>query len=593
MTPPDTPSGWQRWWPLLLAIGIGLVAWQMSSGWYETLPRQEGLPQPPVNGVTLLRVILLIEAATLALVSVLGWRVAPLPLASRLSGHQDRDDPNDLSSRHANLWLLLIVALAVGLRLYRLDADLWIDEISPINDYMSMSVPQIIGSYVRSNNHLLNTVFVKGMIALFGEHAWSVRLPAVLFGVAGVPVMYWCARLTLSRRAALGAALLLAVSYHHIFFSQNARGYSAYLFLSMLSTRVLIDGLREDRLRSWAVYVGATVLGFASLLNTAFVLAAQGLVALAVIWQVHRRHDDAGPLLRRVLMVFGLAGLLSAQLYAVALPDVYVVISNVYSTQSTGFVLFSWEFVREMVRGVSAGFGSGALIAAIVFLAVAAAGTLAVVRRAWALAWMFILPGILTTAFLIARQLTLSPRFFLLWLPFAMLTAVVALEVSFGWFWRARGARRAAPFATAAVVALSLLSVVSLRRYYAIPKQPYRAAIAYAERERGPDDLVVVVYLAKLGVAYYGAKDQVPLAEHYRFVRTVAALDSALGEWATQHPDGEVWLVTTFERALTMDLPELNDRVQAGWTVQQRFDGTMGDGGVNVWHERPAAGTQP
>ena len=599
----DSPRrGWprSRWLLLVAALGVTVAAALMPSAWYDALPRQAELPPPPISGVTVLRLVLLVAAAVLLVVAALDWRFVRMPKSSRLSGHADREEPNDITTREGAVGLALVTLVALVLRAYHLDSDLWLDEISPILDYASLSVPQIIGSYLRSNNHLLNTLLLKGMIALFGEHAWSVRLPAVAFGVASVPMLYWCARLALSRRASLGAALLLAVSYHHLFFSQNARGYTAYLCLAMLSTRALVNGLRDDRARDWVLYVAATVLGFAALLNTAFVLAAQGLVALTVVWRVHTRGDSAAPLLRRVLAVFSIAAFSSAELYAVAMPEVYVVISNVYKTQSTGFVLLSWEFAREVLRGVTAGFGSGgvgagALLAAVPFLLVAVAGAFAVLRRAWVLALALAMPGVLTLAFLLVRGLTISPRFFLLWLPLAVLTAVVAIDAAAKWIWRS-SPKQARLMVTGTVVVLAMLSAASLARYYAIPKQPYRAALAYVEQVRQPEDRVVVVYLAELGMRYYGQRAAAPLQERYRFVRSVSALDSALTERGARGgarggvigTAAHVWLVVTFERALQMDLPDLNARVRSGWTLQQAFDGTVGDGGISVWRERDA-----
>ena len=580
------------------AFGVAVIAWLLPPAWYDTLPRQLDLPPAPINGVNLLRALLACQAVVLALAALFDWRFVRLPETSRLTGHRDRAVLDDITSREAAVALALITALALALRLYRADADLWLDEISPIFDYAALSVPQIIGAYVRSNNHLLNTILLKGMIALFGEHEWSVRLPAIAFGVAGVPILFWCTRLVLSRRASLGAALLLAVSYHHIFFSQNARGYTAYLCLALLSTRAVIDGLRDDRPRAWLLYVGATVLGFASLLNSAFVLAAQGLVALGAVWLVARRGGAAMPLLRRILIVFGIAAFLSAELYAVAMPEVYVVISNVYRTQSTGFVFFSAEFAREVVRGIADGFGTGAMVAALPFLLVAGAGFIALVRRAWALAFALMLPGALTATFLLARGLTFSPRFFLLWLPLAVITAVVALDVGAAWLTRLSSARRsptrasssrASLVVTGTIAVLALLSAASLTRYYAIPKQPYRAALAYVEQQRRPEDLVLVVYLAELGTRYYGARMYVPLDTRYRFVRTVRELDSALVERSAERNAGHVWLVVTFARALQMDLPDLDARLHAGWVEQRKFAGTVGDGGIGVWRERAGA----
>lgn len=577
-----TGSGVRRRAPYAAAaVGLALAAAVLPTRWYDTLPHQPNLPLPPVSGVALLRLLLLVEALVLGAVAAFGWRFRRLPPESRYGGSGDWDEPGDLAPRVAGWALAAVTVLALALRLFHAGADLWIDEISPIVDYGAMPVAQVLGSYLRSNNHLLNTLLLKLAIATFGEREWAVRLPAILFGVAAVPALYWCARLALSRRASVGAALLLAVSYHHVFFSQNARGYSAYLLFALLAARLLVNGLREDRPAVWGAYVAAVVLGFASLLNTGFVLAAHALVGLGALWAVRRRGAAPGPLARRLAAVFAVAAVASAQLYVVALPEAYVVITHVYKSQGTGFALFSREFAREIARGVAAGFGPGVVIAAVPFLLVAGAGFLALGRRRWPLALALALPGALTAAFLLARGLTFSPRFFLLWLPLAILTAVVAVDAGTGWLLRATPSRARAA-ATTAVFVLALLSAASLRRYYAVPKQPYRAALAAVERWRGPEDLVVVVYAAEPGVRYYGARLGVPLDTRYRFVRSVPALDSALAARGR----GRVVLVVTFERALRVGLPALYERLVAGWTATARFPGTVGDGGIALWEER-------
>lgn len=563
------------------AVALLLIAAGMPTAWYDALPHQPGMPPLPVSGVTLLRVLLLAEATALAAIAFVGWRIRRLPAESRFGGGTDWEEASDITSRTAMWMLVAIAALALGLRLFDASSDLWLDEISPILDYGRMPVAQVIGSYLRSNNHLLNTLLVKLAVATFGEHEWAVRLPAILFGAASVPALYWCARLALSRRASLGAALLLAVSYHHVFFSQNARGYTAYLLFALLATRLLVDGLRADRATAWGAYVVAVTLGFASLLNTGFVLAAHAVVGSGALWAVRRRGDRAAPLARRLAMVFTTAAVASLQLYVVALPEVYVVITHVYKGQGTGFAPFSLEFAREIARGVSAGFGPGVVAAAVPFMLAGLAGFVVLLRRRWTFALALMLPGALTAIFLLVRGLTFSPRFFLLWLVLAIVTAVVALEALSQWAFRTAPPRTRTA-ATAAVLLLAALSATSLRRYYAVPKQPYREALTAVESLRGPDDLVVAVYTAEKGVRYYGERLGVPLATKYRFVRSVPALDSAIAG----RGNGQVFLLVTFERALRVDEPELHARLVNGWTVRRRFAGTVGDGGIAIWDQR-------
>ncbi len=198
------------------------------------------------------QISLLIEGLVLVSLGLVDWKFRRLRPAERLSGGQ-LPQAEVLSERTA-LWLLCTITLVgLALRLWRLDSELWLDEVISRLAYGQASALEIWVSYESSNNHLLNSLLVKLSVALWGEKEWAIRLPACLFGLATVPALFWTARLAISRWAGLGAALLLAVSYHHIFFSQNARGYTSYLFFSLLSSGLLHKGLQQDRFRDWAL----------------------------------------------------------------------------------------------------------------------------------------------------------------------------------------------------------------------------------------------------------------------------------------------------------------------------------------------------
>lgn len=59
-------------------------------------------------------------------------------------------------------------------------------------------------------------------------------------GTACIPAAYWLARFALTRWQALSVALLVAVSYHLVFFSQNARGYTAHIFFSLVTSGLVL-----------------------------------------------------------------------------------------------------------------------------------------------------------------------------------------------------------------------------------------------------------------------------------------------------------------------------------------------------------------
>ena len=144
-------------------------------------------------------------------------------------------------------WLAGLTLLAAVLRAIALDQQLWYDEITTLVDSVRRPLAIIVTTYTSQNQHTLYSILARVSIVLFGEHPWALRLPAVLFGVASIPALYFYARLATSRREALLACALLTVSYHHVWFSQNARGYTAMVFWTLLTTYFFIRGARPIR----------------------------------------------------------------------------------------------------------------------------------------------------------------------------------------------------------------------------------------------------------------------------------------------------------------------------------------------------------
>ena len=552
--------------------------------WYDTLPTNPEIPQPPLKGVSLLQWVMALQGVFLIGVGWRRWAYVRLDLADRLQMKPLPDPGATISPRTSLLLLGGITLLALLLRCLQLDSDFWIDEIRATLDAREMSTLAVVGSYVRSNVHMLNTLLMKLSIAAFGEAEWSARLPAVLFGTASVPALYWVSRHVASREVSLGAALLLAVSYHHVFFSQNARGYAPYILFSLVSSALLVRGLRTDRPGIWGLYVVVTLLNFASILISGFVFASHVLVGAAALVTVKRSGASPLPLFRRLALVFGTAAILGFQLYSVQLPQVIAYLNVTYASPTSGYRLFSVEFVREMGRGLSAGFGPGLLLGALPFLLLAGVGFLAFVRRQWTLAVALTLPLVLTAVLPFLRGLTVSPRFFLLGLPVAALTALLAVDLSVRFVGRKLGWGTA--FQRGAVVGVVLLlsaaSLASLGPYYATPKQPYRASLEYAAFERRPDEIVVAIHTARRGAAYYGPGVGLTEGSDLFLADSLEALEAVL----SAHDTEGALLVTSMPRALHLDHPDLEARIEGGWRIARTFPATIGDGQISVWTPR-------
>lgn len=594
---PKSPNGrsharvvlraWQALRPAgLPALGaaLTLTGLLLPQGWYETLPKPSQMPPEIVKGVTLLRLSLIIEGLALIWVAARRWTFCRLPENELLGPPPDAPDRGEPTPAVTYGILLAITALAAALRFAHLTADLWNDEIYSLMFYGKLPLWQVVATGLDSPNHLLNTFLVNVSIMLFGQTEWAIRLPAVLFGIATIPLMYWVGRFVLPRQAGLGAALLLSVSYQHLWFSQDARGYSPYLFFSLLGSGLFVKGLREDRPATWVLYVVTMVLATASLLSAGYVLVAHMIIGAAAA--AHLRHQGRPPvaLLKRLSAVFGAAVLLTFQTYATMLPKVLFYL-RVWDAPGSGYPPLSLALLGELVRGAAAGLGHAGLVAAPVLFAVAGIGLATMLRRDWALTAALILPEILTVVLAAARGQAVAPRLLLLALPAGILAAIAGIDRlgelagRGGSTARRAGSSRAA---AALVIGASLFSAISLRAYYAAPKQPFQATIRYVQQQRNDGDIVLVAWLAGLGFEYYGDRYGLAEGRDYFLVRSAADVNRVLAAHAGK---GSLF-VTTLPRLIHLAYPDLEARVAGGWTPIRRIRGTLGGGDIMVWRQR-------
>ena len=155
----------------------------------------------------------------------------------------------------------MLSLLALVLRLWQLNTDLWFDELLTLLNYVRMPAGYIISRLPDQNNHIVFSLLSHASVQIFGESAWAVRLPSVLFGVMSLWALFLLGRRVLDTREALFACALTSVSYHHIWFSQNARGYMALLFFSLLATWIWFEAVRRKSWGWWFAYSLVVALG--------------------------------------------------------------------------------------------------------------------------------------------------------------------------------------------------------------------------------------------------------------------------------------------------------------------------------------------
>ncbi len=147
--------------------------------------------------------------------------------------------------QRSELWLLAaITLLAALLRFYKLGVwSFWIDEVFTLRRAQSsLNVETIVGNWPP-----LSVLLTGAAFKLMGVSEWTARLVPALVGIGTLPALYWPTRKVLGVANALLAMLLLSVSPWHLYWSQNARFYTALLLLYTLALFAFYKGLEHDR----------------------------------------------------------------------------------------------------------------------------------------------------------------------------------------------------------------------------------------------------------------------------------------------------------------------------------------------------------
>jgi mannosyltransferase len=470
-----------------------------------------------------------------------------------------------LRPRALGLGLLVLTVVAAALRVIGINRGLWWDEI----DFLLVSVRhplvEIVTIFPGDIQHTLYAILARLSILAFGEHVWSLRLPALIFGVASIPMLYVLGASVTTKVEALVASALLTVSYHHVWFSQNARGYTALAFWTMLSTYLLLRGIRTQRRGPFLWYAVAAALGVYTHLTMAFLVASHVLVCTGIALADWKKDTQCW---KFPLQGFLATGVLCLVFYA----PILLQVQNWFLKRPSGMRAVStplWAFA-ETLRGLILGLGTeGALAAAALVVSCGAWSYLKQSRLVFAL---FVLPGLVTALGAILARGTMYPRFYFFLIGFAVLILVRGVFVIPQWI-TARSPkfdRRLRPWLTA-VLAGALLtgSAFSLVRNYRYPKQDYEGAVQFVDADRKDGDLVVTAGAAAVPLLQYYAKP-------WENVETAERLQEICGQGRV------VWIVYTFPRYLAAWRPPLMEIIQNRFTVIRVFPGTLGDGAVFV-----------
>lgn len=405
---------------------------------------------------------------------------------------ENRPLPGRRARRAAVLGATALAAVLVAFRIGR--HGLWFDEGSTIG-----TVDRPFGDALwRIANWELNQstyhLLVLGWQRLVEGEA-ALRSLSALFAVASVPLVWLVGRRLVGPRAAVVAALLLAVHPFAVQWGQQLRGYSLLVLLTVASTLLFVRAVESP---TWGRSIAYGVVSALAVYTQFFAV----LVVAAHLGSLPVR----GALPRRLLVGAGAsAGLL-------LLPALEFFVNR------EGDPL-DWVAVpgREQLLGTAEALAGGAGAQLVVYGLAAAAGTVVLLRRvvdrtdpddAWRAALavlLLVVPPVATLAVSLTVKPLVEARFLIVVVPGLALVVAAAID-------RLRGA-----LGPTVLIAVLVVSGLGLRDWYdRAPFEQWREAVDIVAAGAEPGDVVLPVPVrAAHVIRHYADAEDLPVTVGY------------------------------------------------------------------------------
>jgi len=566
---------WNRVSAVVVALGLAALALWMPASWLDrAVVDVPGSRLAPQAAAWFVRGALALNALLLLLWGLLHRATRQPDSGAGAADAATRTRPPLL--RRELVVLAAVMVLAAALRFWKLGTDLWFDEVIDLVYYVRGPVEDLVLRFPGFVPQVTSALAAKLSMGALGETPFAFRLPAALAGVAGVGAVFFLARHVLGRWGAAWTALLLAVAYHHVFFSQTARGYSIQVLLTIAATYALFRAAETDSRRAWLVYGAVSVLNLYTQVFAIFVVAGMAAAwAGRLLWA----RGSEGAARGRWAAFLWTHAFIAAATFLLYSPMMVALLARTGVTADSLRIGRTFVgFFDELLQGLQAGYGSAALIAgAAVFLS----GAVSLWRRNAFWTTALLLPVVLGLGAVVAGAIGAHPRYLIYVMPAGLIVVVRGIEV-----WAEWGARLLRPAqrdaVTAGICALvvlagAALSLWKLGPYYALPKQDFTGALHFAAQARQPQEPLVAVGTAAQAYSLYYAPD-------IHVVRTVEELERL------REQGSRVWLLYTLAYVLREQHPELMEYIEQHFETVRRFPGSVYQAGLYVSRAEPLPG---
>ena len=467
----------------------------------------------------------------------------------------------------ASISLGLVLLAAAILRFYKLNSPLWLDEVVALVQSYRESFWHILTRFPGHFPHPLYGQLAHGSLSLFGENPFSIRLPAALFGIGGIFYYYKFSRRFAGYGESLLGTALLAVSYHHIYFSQDARGYTIYLLLALIATGLFLDILEEMRWSLALGYVAIAVLaGYA---QTAGLMLAPTQVGIGLFlrWAAPATCPPNGIRARQLLIILALTLSFTILLYSPLLRDSLAFASHETWPRAKGTAVGTVGNLRsEFLNGLKSAFANWPGLVGVGL--VGFVGLVDFGRRHRVALALLIVPVVLLVAITALTPVPMHARYFLLLLIPAYLVGtrgIILISEKISRYFPLLDRIR-----IPAAAVLVVLAALPLRNYYSKPKQDFPGALRQAREMAAPDGRVIGGAMAGHIYRIYYAPD----------LPVIKNLSDLLAEEATGRP---LWVIMTFERIEAGQRPDLLAHLHNDYKLSQILPASTDDGEMRIY----------
>jgi 4-amino-4-deoxy-L-arabinose transferase-like glycosyltransferase len=275
---------------------------------------------------------------------------------------------------------IIILLLAIGLRAWGLqEQSLSSDELLELGIAKSQT-DEIIrkGDGFPPLYHLL----LHGWLQLFPDDL-AARWLSLVFGCLAIWVMWKIAPWLDEAKSRLWAALLLAISPFHIWYSQEARAYPLYFLLALLALGFFARASQTDRLKDWVAYGLSCVAGIFAHYFFSILIAANAVYLLV---EKRKRHK-----LKHALWAHSGIGLCCLPAIWLLIGDLAFQTSTILSRTPFTFAAFGYTFfsfvagfaIGPSIRELHTISASHAIVQALPWLAAIAGSLVILIFNAW------------------------------------------------------------------------------------------------------------------------------------------------------------------------------------------------------------------